>query len=71
MKLIEMLRTLRTAQFERIELRNDENNEILTCPAISDILMRFNDYEVMEWFPHGAPSKDATFTVLIRGNSNE
>lgn len=66
MTLGDMLRTLRTSQYERIEVRDIEGNEIFTCPASSEGIMSFKDYEVIEWFPHGAPNKDATFTVYVR-----
>ena len=67
MKLGDMLRTLRTHQYERVEIRDFEGNEILTCPADSEIITNnFKDCEVSEWFPHGAPNKDATFTVCIK-----
>lgn len=65
MKIIDMLITLRTAPYERIEVRDLEGNEICTCPANSEGLNPYKDFDVIEWFPHGAPNKDATFTVYI------
>lgn len=66
MKLGDMLRTLRTAQYERVEIRDIEGNEIFTCPASSESIIPFKDFDVTEWFPHGAPNKDSTFTVYIK-----
>lgn len=66
MTLGEMINTLRTVQYERIEIRDDYGNEILTCPASSNGVTPYAKYTVIEWFPHGAPNKDATFTVYVR-----
>lgn len=65
MKLGDMIKTLRTTQYERIEIRDCDGNEVLTCPASSAGIMPFINCEVTEWFPHGAPNKDATFTVYV------
>ena len=67
MTLRDMIITLKTHQYERVEIRDFEGNEILTCPADSEIITdNFKGCEVSEWFPHGAPNKDATFTVYIK-----
>lgn len=66
MRLGDMLKTLRTIFNERIEIRDSEGNEILTCPASSKAIIPFEDCEVTEWFPHAAPNKNATFTVYIK-----
>jgi len=66
MKLGDMIKTLRTIEYERIELRTAEGNELLTAPAYSEVISSFTDYVVTEWFPHGAPNSKATFTVYIR-----
>ena len=66
MKLRDMLTTLRTHEFERVEIRDFEGNELFTCPVDSEVIIPFKDCDVSEWFPHGAPHKDATFTVYIR-----
>ena len=66
MRLHDMLKTLRTIQYERIEIRDSEGNEILTCPASSEALTSYMDYIITEWFPHSAPNKDATFTVYVK-----
>lgn len=65
MKFGEMIETLRAAQYERVEIRDSDNNEICTCPANSEGITLFKDYYVTAWFPHGAPNKDATFTVCV------
>lgn len=62
----DMIKTLRTRPYERVEIRDDVGNEIYTCPVTSELLKLFDDYVVIEWFPHGAPNKDATFTVCVR-----
>ena len=66
MKLKDMITTLRTRN-ERIEIRDEVGNELLTAPQDSDMLKFHFDVEVIAWFPHGAPGKDATFTVYIKG----
>ena len=66
MTLGDMLITLRTLQYERVEIRDFEGNEIFTCPADSEAIMLFKDRDVTEWFPHGAVNKDASFTVYIK-----
>lgn len=66
MTLEDMLKTLRTAQYERVEIRDDYGNEILTCPASANGVTPYAKYSVTEWFPHGAPNNDATFTVYVR-----
>lgn len=71
MTLGDMLRTLRTAPYERVEIRDFEGNEIFTCPANSEGVLPFKDYDVIEWFPHGAPNKDATFTIYVSGGGTK
>lgn len=65
MTLKDMIDTLRTVAFERVEIRNEDNYEVLTCPTISEGWKPYQDCKVVGWFPHGAPKKDATFTVLV------
>ena len=65
MTLGDMIKTLRTTQCERVEIRDSEGNEMFTCPASSAGIMLFEKRKVTAWFPHGAPNKDATFTVYI------
>lgn len=71
MKLGDMIKALRRAAYERVEIRDSDNNEICTCPANSVDNIPFKDCYVTEWFPHGAPGKDATFTVCIRDGESE
>ena len=66
MKLKDMIDTLRTVAYERVEIRNEYGYEILTCSTTSVIWETYKDCKVVEWFPHGAPNKDATFTVYIK-----
>lgn len=67
MTLGEMINTLRTARYERVEIRDDYGNEILTCKTSGlSGWETYKDCKVVEWFPHGAPNKDATFTVYVR-----
>lgn len=61
----DLLGALRTAQYERVEIRDKCGNEILTCPVDSAGIAAYLNYHVTEWFPHGAPNKDATFTVYV------
>ncbi len=65
MTLGDMIKAIRRAEYERVEIRDSDNNEICTCPASSADNMPFKDYCVTAWFPHGAPGKDATFTVCV------
>ena len=71
MTLGDMIETLRITQYERVEIRDSDNNEICTCPAGSVDNMPFKDYYVTEWFPHGAPNKNATFTVCVYDGGKE
>ena len=66
MTLKDMIDTLRTPAYERVEIRNEDNYEILTCPTTSESWKQYQDCKVVSWFPHGAPNKDATFTVYIK-----
>lgn len=66
MRLDDMLKTLRTIRYERVEIRDVEGNEMFTCPADSEAITPFKNYTVTEWFPHGAANKDASFTVYIK-----
>ena len=65
MRLFEMIETLYPDMNERIEIRDSENNELFTCPIYSDGLEPYMECEVVRWFPHGVPGKDATFTVSV------
>ena len=71
MKLKDMIDTLRTPAYERIEIRTEDGYEILTCPTVSEIWKQYQDCKVVSWFPHGAPYKDATFTVYIEDNDGD
>ena len=64
MKLKDMIDTLKTPN-ERVEIRDSQNNEICTCPTESEGWKPYQDRKVFGWIPHGAPHKDATFTVFI------
>ena len=66
MKLKDMISTLRTVAYERMEIRDEAGNEILTCPTNATGWKVYQELEVTEWFPHGAPHKEATFTVYIK-----
>ena len=65
MTLKNMINTLRTSQFERIEIRDDAGNELFTCKTDSSVLTPYLGYEVIQWFPHGAPGSNADFTVYV------
>ena len=64
LKLNDMIVTLRTNN-ERIEIRDAAGNELLTAPQDSSVIDSYLNRNVITWFPHGAPGKDATFTVYI------
>ena len=66
MILKDMIDTLRTVAYEKVEIRDKNGNEILTCPTTSVGWKPYQNCEIIEWFPHGAPNKDATFTVYIK-----
>ncbi len=67
MTLKEMIESLRT-HGERVEVRDANNNELLTCSTDSEVLRQFYTYTVKEWFPHPAPFKQCDFTVLLDCN---
>ena len=69
-KLEDMINTLRTNN-ERIEVRDEEGDELITAPQFSKGLEPYLDKKVIEWFPHGAPHKDATITVYVSEVSDE
>lgn len=66
MTLKEMIDTLRTVAYEKVEIRDEEGNEILTSPTTAKGWEPYQNCNVIEWFPHGAPNKNATFTVYIK-----
>lgn len=70
LKLRDMINTLLTTN-ERIEIRDEDGNELVTAPQNSDGLEPYLDKKVVKWFPHGAPYKDATFTVCVSEVSDE
>lgn len=63
MILKDMISMLRTITYERVEIRNEDGYEILTCPTNSVAWKTYQNCKVVEWFPYGSPDKDATFTV--------
>ena len=65
MTLKDMISTLRTVAYESFFFKHEAAYEILTCPTTSESWKQYQDHKIIEWFPHGAPKKDATFTVLI------
>lgn len=65
MKLMDMISTLRTPN-ERVEIRDKENYEILTCRTDSKALEPYLDCEIINWFPHPAPFAKCDFTVSIK-----
>lgn len=65
MTLGEMIKTLRTVQYERVEIRDENGNELFTCRTDSSVLTPYLGYAVTEWFPHGAPKSNADFTVYV------
>lgn len=65
MILKDMISTLRTVDYEKVEIRDKWGNEICTCPTNSVGWKQYQNRKVVEWFPHGAPYKEATFTVFI------
>lgn len=71
MKFKEMIETLRTTVYERVEIRNSDNCEICNVPAAASGLNPYLDCDVVSWFPCGAPGKNATFTVLLNIGGEE
>lgn len=65
MTLKDMINTLRTVDYEKVEIRDKWGNEICTCPTNSIGWKEYQERKVVEWFPHGAPFKEATFTVYV------
>ena len=67
MTLKDMISTLRTVAYERAKIRDEYGNDILTCnTSCLAGWDKYKDCKATEWFPHGAPHKDATFTVYIK-----
>ena len=66
MTLIDMISTLRTKEYERVEIRNEEGYEIMTCKTDSKGIAPYLNCEITEWFPHAAPFKHCDFTVYIK-----
>ena len=64
MTLRDMISTLRTS--ERVEIRNEDGYEILTCGTESRGLEPYLDCQVIDWFPHPAPFAKCDFTVSIK-----
>lgn len=65
MTLRDMISTLRTEN-ERVEVRDEEGYEIMTCRTDSKGITPYLDYEITEWFPHPAPFKQCDFTVYVK-----
>ena len=61
----DMIETLNTGINERVEIRDSDNCEICNVPIWTDGLKPYLDFNVISWFPHGSPNKNATFTVLL------
>lgn len=71
MILKDMIETLRKIESERVEIRDEDGWEHLTCKALSPALEPYKDKRVIEWFPGAAPHKDATFTVYLQLGEEE
>lgn len=71
MKLREMIETLKVTINERVEIRDADNCEICNVPVATSGLNPYLDCDVVSWFPHGAPGRDATFTVLLNIGGEE
>lgn len=64
MKLKDLLSTLRTIQFNTVEIRDENNLILFTAPATSPALEPYLEHEVLEWFPSNI-NKDINFTVSL------
>lgn len=64
MKLKDLFNTLRTINYNTVEIRDKDNNTLFTAPATSPALEPYFEYEVWEWFP-GNINKDINFTVSL------
>ena len=65
MTLKDMISSLRTVNYETVEIRDKWGNEVYTCPTNSEGWKQYQNHKVVEWLPHGAPYKSATLTVYI------
>lgn len=65
MTLSDMIKTLRI-RHARVEIRDEEGNEMLTCGTDSKAISPYLSCEVTEWFPGAAPFKSCDFTVYIK-----
>ena len=70
MTLMDMISKLRT-NHERVEIRNEEGYEIMTCDVSSKGVAPYLNCEITEWFPHAAPYKHCDFTVYVKEVVNE
>lgn len=66
MKLRDMISILRTIDYNRVEIRDEEGNEITTCKTNSKGIEPYLDCEITEWFPGAAPFKHCDFTVYVK-----
>ena len=65
MTLREMVETLRISP-QRVEIRDGDNFEIMTCSTDSQGIKPYLDMRVSEWFPGAAPERHCDFTVSLK-----
>lgn len=70
MKLKDMIETIRSPEFYRIELRNSEGEELMTCRASSEDLEPYMEMTVWDWIPHGGIG-DAHFIVGVETEDHD
>lgn len=64
MNVKDMITCLRTKN--RVEVRDEQGNELFTCDSDSTVLFDYWDREITEWFPHPQAYRVCDFTVYIK-----
>ena len=70
MKLKDMIETIRSPEFYRIELRDGEGEELMTCRASSEALEPYMETTVWDWIPHGGIGA-AHFIVCVETEDHD
>ena len=64
MNVKDMITRLRTKN--RVEVRDEQGNELFTCDSDSTVLFDYWDREITEWFPYHQAYRVCDFTVYIK-----
>ena len=64
MTIKDMITHLRTKK--RVEVRDEQGNELFTCDSDSTVLFDYWDREITKWFPHTHVYRACDFTIYIK-----